>query len=81
MLTSAALLERRSSSYEVAERRQLAQLAALVRFIDQPQWLGLKWGDEGPPTMYITPAREAVLTALLDTAQVSPPGRRLSFRA
>ncbi|KAL0040215.1 hypothetical protein WJX77_000548 [Trebouxia sp. C0004] len=71
VLTSAALLERRSDSYEVAERRQLAQLAALVRFIDQPQWLALEWTDGAPPTMYITPAREAVLTALLDAAQIS----------
>ena len=71
VLTSAALLERRSDSYEVAERRQLAQLAALVRFIDQPQWLALEWTDGAPPAMYITPAREALLTALLDAAQVS----------
>jgi len=70
VLTSAALLERRSDSYEVAERRQLAQLAALVRFIDQPQWLALEWTDGARSTMYITPAREALLTALLDAAQV-----------
>ena len=71
MLTSAALLERRTDTYEVAERRQLPLLAALVRFVDQPQWLALEWSDGAPPSMYITPARENLLTALLDTAQVS----------
>ena len=70
VLTSAALLERRSDSYEVAERRQLAQIAALVRFIDQPQWIAIEWTDGARPTMYITPARDALLTALLDAAQV-----------
>ena len=70
VLTSAALLERRSDTYEVAERRHLAQVAALVRFIDQPQWLAIEWTDGARPTMYITPARDALLTALLDAAQV-----------
>jgi len=79
VLTSAALLERRSDSYEVAERQQLAQLAALVRFIDQPQWLALEWTDGAPPTMYITPAREAFLTALLDAAQVSVDATAVVF--
>ena len=70
ILTAEALLERRPSTYEVAERRSLGALAALVRFADQPQWLGLEWTDGAPPTMYITTAREAVLTAVLDIAQV-----------
>ena len=70
VLTSAALLERRSDTYEVAERRHLSQVAALVRFIDQPQWLAIEWTDGAQPTMYITPARDALLTALLDAAQV-----------
>ena len=70
MLTSAALLERRSDTYEVAERRHLAQVAALVRFIDQPQWVAVEWTDGARPSMYITPSRDAFLTALLDAAQV-----------
>lgn len=70
VLTSAALLERSSDTYEVAERRHLAQVAALVRFIDQPQWMAIEWTDGARPTMYITPARDALLTALLDAAQV-----------
>jgi len=32
VLTAEALLERRPSTYEVADRRQLASLAALVRY-------------------------------------------------
>lgn len=70
VLTSAALLERRSDTYEVVERRGLGQVAALVRFIDQPQWMAVEWSDGARPTMYITPARDALLTALLDAAQV-----------
>ena len=71
VLTAESLLERRPSTYEVAERRSLGILAALVRFSDQPQWLGLEWTDGAPPTMYITTAREAILTAILDAAQAS----------
>lgn len=71
VLTEEALLERRPSTYEVAERRSLGSLAALVRFSDHPQWLGLEWTDGAPPTMYITTAREAILTAVLDIGQVS----------
>lgn len=70
VLAAEALLERRVSTYEVADRRPLAALAALVRFSDEPQWLGLEWTDGAPPTMYITPSRDALLTAILDTAQV-----------
>lgn len=71
VLTSAALIERHSVSYEVAEWRQLALIAALVRFIDQPQWLAMEWADGARPSMFITPARDALLAALLDAAQVS----------
>lgn len=70
VLTSAALIERHSDTYEVAEWRQLALIAALVRFINHPQWLAIEWADGARPTMYITPARDALLSALLDTAQV-----------
>lgn len=70
VLTSAALLERRSDTYEVVERRGLGQVAALVRFIDQPQWMAVEWSDGARPTMYITPARDSLLTALMDAAQV-----------
>ena len=71
VLTSAALIERHSDTYEVAEWRQLPLIAALVRFINQPQWLAIEWADGARPTMYITPARDALLAALLDAAQVT----------
>lgn len=70
MLTAEALLDRRPSTYEVAERRPLAAVAAIVRFSDEPQWLALEWTDGGAPSMYITPSRDALLTAILDAAQV-----------
>lgn len=73
VLTAESLLERRPATYEVADRRPLAALAALVRFSDQPQWLALEWTDGAPSAMYVTPAREALLTALLDAAQVRLP--------
>jgi hypothetical protein len=72
VLTGGALLERRPASYEVAERRQLAALAAVVRFAAEPTWLGLEWTDGALATMYILPGRDALLAALLDAAQACP---------
>ena len=69
VLTGGALLERRPATYEVAERRQLAALAAVVRFAAEPTWLGLEWTDGAPAAMYILPGRDALLAALLDAAQ------------
>ena len=71
MLTANAVLERRPSTYEVAERRQMAGIAALVRFGDEPQWLGLEWADGSAPSVYMSTARDALLATLLDAAQVS----------
>lgn len=73
VLTAGALLERRPATYEVAERRHLAALAAVVRFAAEPTWLGLEWTDGAPAAMYILPGRDALLAALLDAAQVSIP--------
>ena len=70
VLTAGALLERRPATYEVAERRHLAALAAVVRFAVEPTWLGLEWTDGAPAAMYILPGRDALLAALLDAAQV-----------
>jgi len=70
VLTAGALLERRPATYEVAERRHLAALAAVVRFAAEPTWLGLEWTDGAMATMYILPGRDALLAALLDAAQV-----------
>ena len=72
VLTSAALLERRTDTYEVAERRPLAAVAALVRFLDEPQCLALEWTDGALPAVYLSPARESLLAAVLDAAQVGP---------
>ena len=74
VLTAGALLERRPATYEVAERRHLAALAAVVRFAVEPTWLGLEWTDGAPAAMYILPGRDALLAALLDAA----PGRTCS---
>ena len=41
-----------------------------MRFADEPQWLALEWTDGAPPAMHITQSRDALLTALLDAAQV-----------
>ncbi len=71
VLTANAILERRPATYEVAERRQMAGLAALVRFADEPQWLGLEWVDGSAPSVYMSTARDALLATLLDAAQVA----------
>jgi DnaJ family protein C protein 13 len=73
VLTGGALLERRPETYEVAERRPLGALAAAVRFMDEPTWLGLEWSDGAPASTYVTPARDALLVAILDAAQVCAP--------
>ncbi len=54
----------------MAERRALGALAAAVRFAAEPTWLGLEWTDGAAAAMYILPQRDALLTALLDAAQV-----------
>lgn len=54
----------------MALRRPLGDVAALVRFAQRPQWLGIEWAGGGPPALYVTPARDALAVALLDAAQV-----------
>ena len=66
-------MERRPATYEVAERRQLAGLAAAVRFAGEPQWLALEWADGSTSSLYVTPSRDALLATLLDAAQVRMP--------
>ena len=69
-LTPAALLERRTDTYEVAERRQLQAIAALVRFQNDPQLLGVEWTDGMPASEYKIAARDDLLAALLNATQV-----------
>jgi DnaJ family protein C protein 13 len=71
VLTRGGLLERRPGDYEVAEWRQLPAVAALVRHGEDPQWLSVEWADGAPPATYVTPARDALLAALLDAAQAA----------
>lgn len=71
VLTPTALLERRQDDYEVADRRQLGALAALVRYIEDPQWLGIEWADGAELAVYVTPARDAVIASILDAAQAN----------
>lgn len=70
VLTASALLERRTSTYEVAEWRSLASIAAIVRFVEEPQWLAFEWLDGTPSSMFISAARDAIVSATLDVAQV-----------
>ena len=84
-LTPAALLERRTDTYEVAERRQLQAAAALVRFQNDPQLLGVEWTDGMPASEYKIAARDDLLAALLNATQVcvlaSANEEALCFRA
>lgn len=69
VLTSNGLLERRPATYEVAEWRQLPAVSALIRYADDPQWLGIEWSDGTSRSIYVTPARDALLAGLLYAVQ------------
>lgn len=66
----AVLLERTVSTYEVSERLLLGSVCSIVRFLDEPQKLGIEWSDGTPPTLYISPSRDAIVAAILDACQV-----------
>ncbi|KAK9868448.1 hypothetical protein WJX84_004951 [Apatococcus fuscideae] len=68
-LTPAALLERSTDTYEVAERRQLQAIASLVRLQNDPQLLCVEWADGLPASEFKTAARDDLLAALLNAAQ------------
>ena len=70
VLTGQALLERRVSTFEVVRHQALSQLAAVVRFWEEPQWLAFEWASGAPATLYALPGRDALLTATLHAAQV-----------
>jgi hypothetical protein len=78
VLTSTLLLERRVDSYDVVSSRPLGKVAALVRFVDDPKLMAVEWSDGSRPTMFTSVARDAVLAALLDAAQVSCPVQALA---
>jgi hypothetical protein len=70
VLTSSLLLERRIDSYDVVSSRPLGKVAALVRFVDDPKLMAVEWSEGSRPTMFTSVARDAILAALLDAAQV-----------
>ena len=70
VLTGSALLERRTSTFEVVRHQALSSLAAVVRFWEEPQWLAFEWTTGSPATLYVLPGRDALLTATLHAAQV-----------
>jgi hypothetical protein len=41
------------------------------RFADDPKLLAVEWEDGVPPSQFVTPARDAVLAALLGAAQAA----------
>ena len=71
VLTAHGLLERRPATYEVAEWRQLPAVAALVRYSEDSQWLGVEWSDGASISIYVTPARDALLAGLLYAVQAA----------
>lgn len=42
-----------------------------ARFADDPKLLAVEWEDGVPPSQFVTPARDAVLAALLGAAQAA----------
>lgn len=71
ILTSQGLIERRTSTYEIVEWRLLPTIACIIRYADEPQWLGIEWADGAERCIYITPARDTLLTALLYASQAA----------
>lgn len=71
VLTNTVLLERFVKTYEVSERFSLGAISALVRFIEEPQKFGIEWLDGSAPTLYSSTSRDAILAAILDTAQTN----------
>lgn len=71
VVTATSLVERGIESFEVAHRRPLSAVAALVRFAEDPKLLAVEWIDSFVPTQYISPARDGILAAMLDAAQVA----------
>jgi DnaJ family protein C protein 13 len=69
VVTPTHLLERSVTSHALERRTPLASIAALVRFASDPKLLGVEWEGGGPPSAYVTVARDAVLALLLDAAQ------------
>lgn len=65
------LLERYVKTYEVSERYSLGTISALVRFIEEPQKLGIEWMDGSLPTLYTSTSRDAILAAILDISQTN----------
>lgn len=70
VVTPSALVERDPDSHDVVCREGLTNVAALVRFAEDPKLLGIEWVDGSGPRQYVTPAREQLLACLLDAAQV-----------
>lgn len=58
-------------TYEVSERFPLGSISALIRFIEEPQKLGIEWMDGTTPTFYTSTSRDAILAAILDTSQTN----------
>jgi hypothetical protein len=71
VVTPSSLITRRVDSHEVVLRRPLNAVAAVVRFADDPKLLAVEWEDGAPPCQFVTPARDAVLAALLSAAQAA----------
>lgn len=70
-ITRRSMLERRSDSYALVEWKHLSSVAALVRYIDEPQWLGIEWSDGASRDMYISSSRDGMLSSLLYAAQAA----------
>lgn len=70
-ITRKSMLERRSDTYAMVEWKHLSSIAALIRYIDEPQWIGIEWSDGASKDMYITSSRDGMLSSLLYAAQAA----------
>ncbi|KAH7286770.1 hypothetical protein KP509_32G022100 [Ceratopteris richardii] len=70
VLTKLSLVERRPNNYEAVIVRPLSSVAALVRFVEEPQLFALEFNDGCPIHVYSSTSRDSLLAAVQDVVQM-----------
>lgn len=70
VLTKLSLVERRPDNYEAVIVRPLSSVAALVRFVEEPQLFALEFNDGCPIHVYSSTSRDSLLAAVQDVVQM-----------
>ncbi|MCO5552633.1 hypothetical protein L7F22_006148 [Adiantum nelumboides] len=70
VLTKLSLVERRPDNYEAVIVRPLSSVAALVRFVEEPQLFALEFNDGCSIHVYSSTSRDSLLAAVQDVVQM-----------